>query len=120
MIIRIIATALIQCTVRTHAGWITLAVVGTARSSLAARLDIAIPWLFHLWKSVRSNIRRELRLRYCHTDHKIDAGRVWRSQKSEPGCPGPRSRVLVGTKAGRAGCYDGIRTVSTTWITPFD
>jgi len=25
MIIRIIATALIQCTMRTHAGWITLA-----------------------------------------------------------------------------------------------
>src|SRR5665647_45662 len=49
MIIRIIATALIQCTVRTQAGWITLAVVGTARSSLAARLDMADPWLFRLW-----------------------------------------------------------------------
>src|ERR1035438_9117898 len=52
MIIRIIATALIQCTVRTHAGWMTFAVAVTVRSSLAARLDIANPWLFHLWRSI--------------------------------------------------------------------
>src|SRR5882672_7536934 len=45
MIIRIIATALIQCTMRTQAGWITLEVVGTACSSLAAMLDMA-----HLWR----------------------------------------------------------------------
>src|ERR1700754_720495 len=44
MIIRIIATALIQCTMRTQAGWITLAAAGTACSSLAARLDMAHPW----------------------------------------------------------------------------
>src|SRR5665647_842521 len=100
MIIRIIATALIQCTVRTQAGWIALAVVGTARSSLAARLDMAVPWLFRLLEwSIRPIIRRELRLRYCHTDYKIDACRVWRSQKSEPGCPGSRSRIVVGTRS---------------------
>src|SRR5665647_118398 len=100
MIIRIIATALIQCTVRTQAGWITFAVAGTARSLLAARLDMAIPGLFHLEGSLHRIICRELRVRYCHTGDKVDAGRVSQSQKSEPGCPGSRSCVLLGTEAG--------------------
>src|ERR1700716_975260 len=43
MIIRIIATALIQCTVRTHAGWITLAGAVAACSWLAVMLDMAVP-----------------------------------------------------------------------------
>src|ERR1700688_3213764 len=89
MIIRIIATALIQCTVRTQAGWITFAGAGagTARSSLAATLDITNPWFFHRWRSLHRIIRREPRLRYCHTHDQIDAGRVSQSQKSEPGRP---------------------------------
>src|SRR5450631_282471 len=35
--------------------------------------------------------------------------------------PARSRRILVGTRSGRAGYYDaGIRTVSTTWITPLD
>src|SRR5665647_632529 len=120
MIIRIIATALIQCTVRSHAGWTTLVWAGMALVSLAARLDIAIPRLFHLFEPGTPSIRRELRLRYCLRDDKIDTRRLSSSQKCEPGCPGSRSRIPVGTRPGRAGCQDGIRTVSTTWMTPFD
>src|SRR6202035_769132 len=121
MIIRIIATALIQCTVRTHAGWMTFAVAGTVASSLAARLDIAILSLFPSLEADTPIIRREPGLRYCNRDYQNDAKRASRSQKSEPGCPGSRSRVLLGTRSGQARRQDaGISTVSTTWITPFD
>src|SRR6202035_3175882 len=112
MIIRIIATALIQCTVRTHAGWMTFAVAGTVPSSLATRLDITILSLFHLLESIPI-IRREPGLRYCNRDYQNDAKRASRSQKSEPGCPGSRSRVLLGTNSGQARRQDaGISTVS--------
>jgi hypothetical protein len=40
MIIRIMASALIQCMVLTQAGWITLAGVALTGASLAARLDM--------------------------------------------------------------------------------
>src|ERR1700731_1860992 len=101
----------------------TFAVAGTVCSSLAARLDIAFPGFFLAVPSQTAdapNIRRARRLRYCHTNDKIDTGRASRSQKSEPGRPGSRSRILLGTKSGGAWGYDGIRTVSTTGMTPFD
>src|ERR1700730_9595394 len=117
MIIRIIATALIQCTVRTHAGWMTFVVAGTVRSSLAARLDMVVP---SLENRLLRTIRRELRLRYCHRDAGIDTLRPLRSQNSEPGCPGSPLASPVGDRF-RIACQDaGISTVSTTWITPFD
>src|SRR5215210_6320244 len=90
MIITIIATALIQCVVRTHAGWITGALASTARSPLAARLDILVPSTVPLAGSYGS-IRRALPLRYCNTGYMNDACGASRSQKSEPGCPGSRS-----------------------------
>src|ERR1043166_365827 len=43
MIIRIIATALIQCTTRTQAGWITFAETAAVPDSLAVMLDMAVP-----------------------------------------------------------------------------
>src|ERR1700738_5429687 len=42
MIIRIIATALIQCSTLTQAGWMGFAVVGVTCSSLTARLDMMV------------------------------------------------------------------------------
>src|SRR3954470_2742898 len=118
MIIKIIATALIQCATRTHAGWITVAVAGTARSSLAARLDI----LFLGCSIIEIRypiIRQALRVRYLNTGYSIDAWTASRSQKSEPDCPGSRPPVLWG-QIRRGGSYEGISTVSTTWMTPFD
>ena len=54
MIIRTIATALIQCTMRTQAGWMTfVAVAAAAGWSLTARLDMVIPWLFQSLRSGR-------------------------------------------------------------------
>jgi hypothetical protein len=47
MIIRTVATALIQCTVRTQAGWITFAGLEAVCSSLTARLDMSVPRTFH-------------------------------------------------------------------------
>src|SRR5258706_15081158 len=67
------------------------------------------------------NIRRNPRLRYSHARYKAHARRVSRSQKSEPGLPRLAVRILLATGSGHASSYDaGIRTVSTTWITPFD
>src|SRR5438445_6678784 len=47
MIIKTMAKALIQCSVRTQAGWITLAAAGALASvccSLAVRLDMTVPY----------------------------------------------------------------------------
>src|SRR5258706_7585192 len=116
MIIRMIATALIQCTIRTHAGWMTFALDG-ACASLAARLDMVVP---SLDTSIRV-IRREPLLRYCNKNDQVGARRVRRSQKNEPDCPGSPLPILMGTRSGCAGGYDaGISTGSTTWITPLD
>src|SRR3954449_10998124 len=43
MIIMIIATALIQCTIRTQAGWITALWTVAVRSWFAVMLDMAVP-----------------------------------------------------------------------------
>src|SRR5436190_981809 len=60
MIIRTIANALVQCSARTQAGWITLALVEAACSSLTVRVDMAFP----AWSSF-SFIRREPAFCYC-------------------------------------------------------
>jgi hypothetical protein len=69
--------------------------------------------------------------------YQIDAYDLWRSQKSEPGFPGSRSHVPVGSMIFSENrfplfpdhalgvqdtrYYDaGISTVSMTWMTPFD
>src|ERR1035437_10288818 len=75
----------------------TFVVVNAVRSSLAARLDMVVPSL----KVDTPTIRREPVLRYCNTGYQIDARRAWRSQKSEPGRPGPRYGILLGTRSGR-------------------
>ena len=45
MIIRTIAKALVQCSARTQAGWMTLALVDAACSSLTVTADMALPRL---------------------------------------------------------------------------
>src|SRR5882757_11175407 len=89
MIIRIIATALIQCTVRTQAGWMTFPVAGTVRSSLAARLDMAIPLavpsLDRVGTGLYAGTRRSVTVLAAI---RLIPGVYWRSQKSEPGRPG--------------------------------
>src|SRR4051812_42826141 len=95
MIMMIVATALIQCVVRTHAGCMVVGFAATERSSLAARLDIfrilgvpcgiSIPIMRQAWP-----------VRYCNKGYEIDARGAWRSQKSEPGCPGSRFAAPVG------------------------
>src|ERR1043165_5037296 len=92
MIIRIIATALIQCTTRTHAGWITFAGTTAVRCSLAVMLDMAVPPEFAQDYTPKS------RSRYCDTTYQVDRNKVLRSQKSEPGCPGSLSAHPVGTR----------------------
>src|SRR5476651_1461443 len=97
--------------------------VDVACSPLAARLDISVPWsVLAIPLTVDTPfIRPECLLRYCHAGYQVDACRVSRSQKSEPGCPGSRAARPVGGRPGCAWYYDaGIRTVSITWITPFD
>src|SRR6266436_6973920 len=92
----------------------------TARSSLAARLDISNPGCSTV-EIDTPIIRRNPPLRYCHAGYKTHACRVSRSQKSEPGCPGSPLAHPVGDGIRTRVSYDaGIRTVSTTWITPFD
>src|SRR3954464_15923104 len=118
MIITIIATALIQCVARTHPGWMTVTADGMARSSLAARLDIFIPRLF-LSRGRYPSIRQALPVRYCNPGYVIDVSSASRSRKSEPGCPGSLSPFLLGDRQERR-CYEGISTVSTTWMTPLD
>src|ERR1017187_6149466 len=80
----------------------TLVEAGTARSSLAARLDMRFPQA-SIFRTRYPTIRRELRLRYCPADDWLDARRGSRAQKCEPGCPGSRSRIPVGTGPGQAG-----------------
>src|ERR1700694_5147849 len=73
----------------------TFAGVAAVRSLLAARLDMSVPWL-----SIRWIIRRKLALRYCKANYQIDARVAWRSQKSEPDCPGSPATYPVGDRIG--------------------
>src|SRR5882757_1940847 len=84
MIIRIIATALIQCTMRTQRGCIALVVTaGTARSWLAVTLDMAHPCrILASYYTPGTGIS----LLPCRPSRRC--WQAWRSQKSEPGCPG--------------------------------
>src|ERR1700757_4941158 len=71
MIIRIMANALIQCMVRTQAGWIVFAPSGVAALSVAARLDISAPSA-----ATRQNQSRpiyDLNPGFVTTLHAIDA-----------------------------------------------
>src|ERR1700688_4583921 len=81
-------------------------------AEVAARLDMMFPSL----KADNPNIRRRPGFRYCQNGSPLPMQRrpaspIWRSKGCEPGFPGSRE----------AQSYDaGIRTVSITWITPFD
>src|SRR5690242_17273780 len=77
MIIRIITIALIQCTTRTQAGWITSVGAATARSPLAVMLDMAVPPEF------APDYTRKSPFRYCDTTYQVDRSGLSRSQKSE-------------------------------------
>src|ERR1041385_163659 len=131
MIIRIIATALIQCTTRTQAGWITFAGTAAVRCSLAVMLDMAVPPEF------APDYTPKTPFRYGVKDHQVDFTtpsfrgvandtRKARAVGDEPGI----QRCCLLPDSGFARCasapegrhklaYDaGISTVSTTWITP--
>src|SRR3954449_1822460 len=59
MIIRTMAKALVQCSARTQAGWMTLALADAVCSSLTVRADISIPrlnWVFDLYARNRANV----------------------------------------------------------------
>src|SRR5690349_11704524 len=124
MIIRIIATALIQCMILTQAGWITFAGTRIACSSVAARLDTAV--LRHSNPSLSYTIRREMGV----VTGRVLSNRclhVMAVQKRGAGVfPGPAVFASSGRARSRgwgggARCYDaGISTVSTTWMTPLD
>src|ERR1700710_3141794 len=83
--------------------------------SMAARLDMV---LFTVRMNDTANIRRKPALRYMQRITSMPPGIA--SRKSEPGWPwSPLGRP--GGQIRTGGAYDaGIRTVSTTWITPFD
>src|SRR4051812_36720814 len=66
MIMRIIATALIQCTTRTHAGWMIRAGATTVLCSLAVMLDMAVPPEF------APDYTRKTPFRYCDRGHQAD------------------------------------------------
>src|ERR1700733_12216585 len=111
-----IATALSQCMIRTQPGWIVL-LAGAACSWLTVRVDIGC--------SVAGVIRYP---HYTpgtgislHASARIDT--TWPltvHKKASRVAPARRRVSRWGVKSGHAYRYDGIRTVSTTWITPFD
>src|SRR3954469_14998043 len=90
MIMRIIATALIQCTTRTHAGWMIRAGATTVLCSLAVMLDMAVPPEFAPDYTPKTPVR------YCAKDDQVyfttpsfrgvaDGSRTARRVGDEPG-----------------------------------
>src|SRR5690242_14915073 len=122
MIIRITATALIQCMVRTQAGWIAFAGTATGCCSAAAMLDTAllrpsIPF------GVQYSIRWETGLRYYRRAIKAIRAFYRSHKKASRGVPRLETCASrLGTLKGHAPSDQeaGISTVSTTWMTPFD
>src|SRR3984957_8372529 len=98
----------------------TFAVAGSVRSSLAARLDMAVLSLFHFWKPTP-------RL-YAGNRGFVTAIEIIRTMPT--GHRGHKKASRVAPARGRASCWGpiqdrrgqdaGISTVSITWITPFD
>src|SRR4051812_15782542 len=117
MIISTIANALVQCSARTQAGWITLALVGAACSSLTVRADMALPRLrcrYRLYAGNQLFVTALRRPNRRMADVAFTKKRAGLPRLANPHAP-------VGTSQARAGAQDaGISTVSTTWITPFD
>src|SRR5450759_5874123 len=106
MIIRIIATALIPCAVRTQAGWMTRGVVWTARWSVAARRDMAVP-SFEV--DARIYAGNCCFVTAIQTIRSMPAGHGGHKKASRV-APARLSRIPLGTRSGHAGCYDaGIR-----------
>ena len=118
MIIRAMANALIQCVTRTQPGWMTLPVGGVTCWSLTVRLDMADSSL----ASVTPLIRWEPAFCYrIGAIRIIDGGRDGHKKASRASAARFLARP-VGEREliGRAGYDAGSKTVSTTWMTPFD
>src|SRR4051812_33950090 len=94
MIIRIIATALIQCTTRTQPGWITFAGTVAVRCSLAVMLDMAVPPEF------ASDYTPKTPFRYCAKDDQVD----FTTPSFRGVADGPRTARPVGDKPGIQRC----------------
>src|SRR3569833_3909597 len=101
MIIRIIATALVQCMIRTQPGWIILAGAAPVWASAAARLDVALDMDGSVGWRMRNfdHYTPAAGVRYPDGDAQFDisfhrTGR--RSQKSEPGRTGSLLLASVG------------------------
>src|SRR5512140_2599436 len=83
----------------------TFAGAAIARSSLAARLDMSVPWLS--WKTRYPDYTPGAAASLLPSDDKIDARRASWSQKCEPGCPGSPlarpggDRIRTGVRSGR-------------------
>src|SRR5438105_11535383 len=117
MIIRTIAKAFVQWRTRTQAGWMILALVDAACSSLTVTADMALPRL----EFISFILRPEPGFRYCRDAIRSMHGAYRVHKKASRVAPARQSTRPVGTSQGRAGGQDaGISTVSTTWITPFD
>src|SRR3954454_4851310 len=116
MIISTIATALVQCSARTQAAWITLVAVAEACSSLTVRVDMVFPAI------IRTGLyagNRVFVTAMSLSDRYMASIAVTKKRAGSPRLA--VLRVPCWGNAGTRGSYDaGISTVSTTWITPFD
>src|SRR5437879_10854268 len=100
MIIRTIANALVQCSARTQAGWMTLALVDAACSSLTVTADMALP---RLEFDISFIIRREPAFRYCRDAIRSMHGRYRVHKEASRVAPARQSTRPVGTSQARAG-----------------
>src|SRR6516165_3189525 len=91
MIIRIMATALVQCMARTHAGWITFVGACVAWLSVAATLDMAVSWL----KPV-NEYTPEVAVSLLHQHRRVEDPQPLIFTKKRAGFPGSPSRIPVG------------------------
>src|SRR5271156_5127350 len=97
----------------------TFAGAGAACWSLIARLDMQVPWKFGRWTSTpQYTPETGVWLPQCTLSDRCPQGIVF--TKKRAGLPGSLMRIPRGDYSGCAWCYDGIRTVSITWITPLD
>src|SRR5271166_4495110 len=101
MIIRIIAMALIQCRILTHAGWITFAAADALRWSLAARLDMVVSLAVRdsLYAGKPDCVTALPAIEPIGAGHDVH-------EKASRVAPARLSRLLMGTGSGRVQCYD--------------
>src|SRR3954464_7150072 len=105
MIIRIIATALIQCTTRTQAGWMIFAGTEIVRCSVAVMLDMDVHpnWYLTIRQKLRSVTAIEgiKSIETRHRGHNKRARRVGKAVGCAASGGVPTIDGVVGTAQGR-------------------